>query len=216
MKYTFLTLLAFSFAVFSCNNSKDEKKAQTDSTQTTISSTRPETPAPAMDPAAIQKAMEDFAKPGDMHKWLAKFSGTWDGRIVEFSNPAKPDTTKAVEVVGMTLNGLYQTTAFSGKVQGMPFEGRGITGYDNAKKIFVNSWIDNLSSGIISMTGSYDEKTKTLNLAGTQTNPVTGKDMSIRQEMIVVDDDSYTLVMYGTGPDGKEAKFMEGYFKRRK
>ena len=73
-----------------------------------------------------------------------------------------------------------------------------------------------MSSGIISMTGSYDEKTKTLNLAGTQTNPVTGKDMSIRQEMIVVDDDSIHLLCYGTGPDGKEAKFMEGYFKRRK
>jgi len=209
-------LLALSLAAFSCNNSKEEEKAKADSAQSSISSTKPESSAPAMDPAAVQKAMEAYAKPGEMHKWLAKFTGTWDGRIVEFSNPTKPDTTKAVEVVGMTLNGLYQTTSFTGRVQGMPFEGRSITGYDNAKKLFVNSWIDNMSSGIISMTGTYDEKTKTLNFSGTQTNPVTAKDMNIRQEMIVVDDDSYTLVMYGEGPDGKEAKFMEGFFKRRK
>lgn len=216
MKYTSLLLFAVSFCVASCNNAKEGEKAKADSSQAVIRSAGPESNSPAMDPAAIQKAMEDFAKPGDMHKWLAKFTGTWDGRIVEFSNPAKPDTSKAVEVVGMTLNGLYQTTTFIGKVQGMAFEGRSITGYDNAKKVFVNSWIDNMSSGIVSMTGIYDEKTKTLNFAGTQTNPVTAKDMSIRQEMIVIDDDSYTLVMYGTGQDGKEAKFMEGFFKRRK
>jgi len=216
MKYTSLLLFAVSFCIASCNNTKEEEKAKADSSQTVIRSASPENTSAAMDPAAMQKAMEDFAKPGDMHKWLAKFTGTWDGRIIEFSNPAKPDTSKAVEVVGMMLNGLYQTTAFSGKMQGMTFEGRSITGYDNAKKEFVSSWIDNMSSGIVSMTGTYDEKTKTLNLAGTQTNPVTAKDMSIRQEMIIVDDDSYTLVMYGTGQDGKEAKFMEGFFKRRK
>ena len=68
---------------------------------------------------------------------------------IEFSNPAKPDTTKAVEVVGMTLNGLYQTTAFTGKVQGMPFEGPWHYQLRQRQKIFVNSWIDNMSSGII-------------------------------------------------------------------
>ena len=69
-----------------------------------------------------------------------------------------------------------------------------------------------MSSGIISATGSLATKNKTLNLAGTKTNPVTGKDMSIRQEMIVVDDDSIHLLC--TARAGwQEAKFMEGYFK---
>ena len=44
-------------------------------------------------------------------------------RIVEFSNPAKPDTTKSRGSGWHDRNGLYQTTAFTGKVQGL-FEGR--------------------------------------------------------------------------------------------
>jgi len=114
------------------------------------------------------------------------------------------------------LNGLYQMGQFRGNMMGRPFEGRSTMGYDNAKKIFVNTWIDNLGSGIIYMTGTFDEKTKTLNLKGQQTDPVTGKDMDIREEMTMIDNDSYTMIMYGAGMDGKEMKFMEGTFKRKK
>jgi hypothetical protein len=66
------------------------------------------------------------------------------------------------------------------------------------------------------MTGTYDEATKTLNLKGTQTDPITGKDAFIRQEMKVINDDHYNLLMYGPGPDGKEMLFMSGVFKRKK
>ena len=99
---------------------------------------------------------------------------------------------------------------------GRSFEGHSIMGYDNAKKMFVSTWIDNLGSGIIYMTGTYDETTKTLNLKGQQTDPITGKDMDIREEMTMIDNDSYTMSMYGSGMDGKETKWMEGLFKRKK
>jgi hypothetical protein len=116
----------------------------------------------------------------------------------------------------MTLNGLYQEGKLAGNMMGMPFEGKSITGFDNAKKMFVSTWIDNLGSGIIVMTGSYDDATKTLNLKGTQSNPVTGKDSGIREVMKMIDNNTYTLEMYGDGYDGKEVKFMEGTFKRKK
>ena len=66
------------------------------------------------------------------------------------------------------------------------------------------------------MTGDYDSTSRTLNLKGTQSNPSTGEDMSIREEMKIIDNDSYSLVMYGGGPGGKEIKYMEGTFKRKK
>jgi hypothetical protein len=101
-------------------------------------------------------------------------------------------------------------------MMGMPMTGQSTMAYDNAKKMFVSTWIDNLGSGIVYMTGTYDEATKTLNLAGKQTDPMTGKDSDIRQEVKFIDDNSYTMAMYGTGMDGKEMKFMEGTFKRKK
>jgi uncharacterized protein DUF1579 len=162
------------------------------------------------------KAYQDFMTPGAMHKWMAKFNGTWEAEITSYMNPAAPDKSKATNVMTTIMNGLYQVGDHSGNMMGMPFQGRSIMGYDNAKKMFVSTWVDNMGSGIIYMTGTYDDATKTLNLKGKQTNPMNGKDAGIREVMKITDDNTYTLEMYGDGPDGKEIKYMEGTFKRKK
>lgn len=163
------------------------------------------------------KAWQEFMTPGAMHKWLAKQAGTWEAEVSQWMDPsAPPAKSKATDVVSMAMNGLYQVGDFSSTMMGMPMMGRSTLGYDNAKKLFVLSWIDNLGSGIVYMTGTYDEKTKTLSLKGKQTDPMSGKDTDIRQENKYIDDDTYTMAMYGLGMDGKEMKFMEGTFKRKK
>ncbi len=163
------------------------------------------------------KAYQDFMTPGTMHKWLSKQVGTWEAEVSQWMDPSAPPTkAKATDVVSMTMNGLYQVADFSSKMMGMPMMGHSTLGYDNAKKQFVLSWIDNFGSGIVYMTGTYDEKTKTLSLKGKQTDPISGKDTDIRQENKYIDDDTYTMTMYGAGMDGKEAKFMEGTFRKKK
>jgi hypothetical protein len=162
------------------------------------------------------KAYQEFMTPGPMHKWMAKFNGTWEGDITSFMDPANPNKSKTTSVATTIMNGLYQTADMTGNMMGMPFHGHSIMGYDNAKKMFINTWIDNMGSGIIIMTGTYDEAAKTLHLKGKQTSPMDGKDLDIRQEMKIIDDNNYTLVMYGSGPGGKEMKYMEGTFKRKK
>ena len=215
MKKNILAIFVVAMFLFSCNTGGNDDTTKSDSAATTKPEVKTENP-PAMDQAAMKKTMEAFATPGEMHTWMAKFKGTWEASVVGFMDPSKPDTSKATNTVSMVMNGLYQTGRFTGKMMKRSFEGHSTMGYDNAKKIFVNTWIDNLGSGIIYMTGTYDEKTKTLNLKGYQTDPMTGKDIDIRQEMTMIDDDSYTLTMYGAGMDGKEMKFMEGIFKRKK
>ena len=166
------------------------------------------------DPA---RAWQDFMTPGPMHQWLAKHAGTWTAELKQWMDPAAPPSqSTGSEVVTMAMNGLYQYADFSTEMMGMPMMGHSITGYDNAKKMFVVAWIDNLGSGIVVMTGHYDEATKTLQLKGKQTDPLTGQDSDIRQENKYIDDDTYIMTMYGAGMDGKEQKFMEGTFKRKK
>ena len=166
--------------------------------------------------AEEMKAYQDFMTPGAMHKWLAKFDGSWEADITSYMNPANPEKSKATNVTSTIMNGLYQVGDYKGNMMGMPFQGHSMMGYDNAKKLFVNTWIDNMGSGIIYMTGTYNEATKTLHLKGKQTNPMNGTDVDISEEMKIIDDNNYTLVMYGSGSDGKEIKFMEGAFKRKK
>lgn len=208
----FLSLIAFGFT--SCNN---DSKTETTATDTTAApTTTTEQTAPPMDSAAMAKAWQDFAKPGDMHKWMASHAGTWEAEITSWGGGPEPSKSKATETVKMVMNGLYQEGNLSGNMMNMPFVGKSILAYDNAKKQFALSWIDNMGSGLMMMTGEYDAATKTLNLKGTQTDPGTGKDMNVRQEQKFIDDDHYVLTMYGDGPDGKEMKFMEGTFKRVK
>lgn len=206
----FLSLCAFILA--GCNNETKTDSPPKDSSATTVS----EPAAPPMDSAAAAKAWQDFATPGEMHKWMAGHEGTWEAEVSSYGGGPEPSKSKATEVVKMLMNGLYQQSNMTGTMMGMPFSGQSTLAYDNSKKQFVLTWIDNMGSGLMIMTGQYDAATKTMHLKGTQTDPSTGKDMNVRQEQKFMDDDTYVLTMYGEGADGKEMKFMDGTFKRVK
>ncbi len=215
-------LIAFAAAAIffaACNNEKktDETKGETTATPE-ASSTTPAGPPDSAAIAAMMQAWTDFATPGAEHTWMAKHAGTWVAdSVLQWMDPSQPPmVSKATEEVKMIINGLYQITDFSGTMMGQPMQGHGIMGFDKMKKKFVLSWIDNMGSGIVRMEGSYDEATKTLSMAGKQSDPSMKAETDIRQELKFHDDNSYTMTMYGTGHDGKEAKFLEGTFKRKK
>ena len=204
MKQTALSICLALF-LLSCANDKTSENKKTDVvTAETITETET-----GIDPT-------EFFTPGPMHQWLASFTGTWEADVIGYMDPTKPDTSKLIQTYSMILNGLYQEAKLTGTMMGMPFEGRSINAYDNAKKKFQTVWIDIFSSGFTYMNGDYDSTSKTLNLKGTQPNPSDGTDMGIRQVMKIIDIDTYTLTMYGDAPGGKEIKFMEGTFKRKK
>jgi len=219
MKQKLLFFCAAAILITACNN---EKKADGDKKETAAAETKTTTAeTKAIDPkdtAAMMKAWMDFATPGDMHKWMAKAAGKWEGEMTQWMDPAAPPTkSTAKSDTKVAMNGLYLLDDYSGDMMGQPFMGHSIMGYDNVKKMFVSSWIDNMGSGIVRMEGTYDAATKTLHMKGKQSDPASGGETDIRQEQKWLDDDTYILSMYGTGHDGKtEQKFMEGTFKRKK
>jgi len=204
MKQTALSI-CLAILLLSCANDKASENKKRDVVTTEIGT---ETKT-GIDPI-------EFFTPGPMHRWLASFTGTWEADVISYMDPTKPDTSKLTQTYSMILNGLYQEAKLTGTMMGMPFEGRSLNGFDNAKKKFQTTWMDSFSSGFTYMTGDYDSTSKTLNLKGTQSNPSTGVDMGIREVMKIIDIDTYTLTMYGDAPGGKEIKFMEGIFKRKK
>ena len=219
MKQITLTICAATLLFAACNNDKkeDKDKMGKDTTQTTT--TKPEEttqPAQPMDTAAMNKAMRDYGTPGDMHKMLANTNGNWTEEITFWMDPSAPAQKMTATCTNkMILNGLYQQSVHKGMFNNMPFEGWGTVGYDNAKKMFVSSWVDNMGSGIMNMTGAWDQATKTINLSGKETDPMTGKDMDARQTMTLTDDNTQKMEMFLT-QGGKEMKTMEISFKRKK
>ncbi|MFZ1528914.1 MAG: DUF1579 domain-containing protein [Ferruginibacter sp.] len=165
----------------------------------------------------MMKAWMEFSSPAEMHKWMEGMNGTWEGVVLTWMDPsAPPSKEKATNVQTSAMGGRYFIGNFSSNMMGMPFEGMSIMGYDNGRKVFVSTWIDNMGTGIIKMEGTYDEESKTLRLKGKQTDPITHKETDIREEMKMTDNDNYVMTMYGAGMDGKEMKFMEGTFTRKK
>ncbi len=156
------------------------------------------------------KVLMAYSTPGEVHSLLAKSTGTWTGAITMWSQPGTPPINATGESKDeMILGGRYLQTKSTGNFMGMPFEGIGITGYDNAKKIFVNSWIDNMGTGIMYLEGAWDASTKSINLTGKMVDPSTGKDIPVREVMKFIDDNNKIMEMYYVMPDGKEFKSME-------
>ncbi|HKB86365.1 MAG TPA: DUF1579 domain-containing protein [Ignavibacteriaceae bacterium] len=164
----------------------------------------------------MNKAWTEYMTPGPMHELLAKGTGEWTGEIKMWMDPDQPPTeSKGTSVIKSILGGRYFEGTHTSDFNGMEMNGMDITGYDNAKKKFFNTWIDNFGTGIMHLEGTYDEGTKTFTYKGTSVDPMTGKDVPIRQVTKILDDDHQHMEMYMTD-NGQEFKTMEIDFTRNK
>jgi hypothetical protein len=97
---------------------------------------------------------------------------------------------------------------------GQPFSGIGYTGYDNIQKRYVSTWMDNMSTGMMSTTGTGDETSMTF--TGTSLDPLTGQSLPLEEKVTTIDADTFTMEMFGPDPSGKMFKMMEIRYERKK
>ncbi len=163
------------------------------------------------------KAWMEYMTPGDIHKMMARSDGEWNADISMWMAPGAPvQKSTATTINKMILGGRYQSSTHSGSFNGMPFEGISTVAYDNAKKSFISTWIDNMGTGIMILEGKWDDKTNILNTKGKQTDPMSGKEMMVRETFQIIDGNTEKLEMYMTPVGGKEFKSMEIIFTRKK
>lgn len=167
-----------------------------------------------------QKAQMDawmkFATPGDGHKPLASMVGTFDAKVTTYQPGAPPQVSSATSVSTWVLGNRYVQENVTGSFMGMPFQGIGYTGYDNAKQQYVGTWIDNFGTGVMTTAGNTSDNGKTWKFKSVTTDPMTGKDMPGEMTMTVADGDHHTSEMWGPGPDGKMMKMMTIEYTRKK
>jgi hypothetical protein len=175
---------------------------------------KPKDPAaPGMgDMEAMQKAMT----PGGPQKKLARLAGDWTFTNKAWMAPDQPPVEASGTMHGeLLMGGRYVEHTWKGNFMGMPFEGRGTDGYDNVGKMYVASWLDNMGTGIMHTTGTCDEAVKVCTYAGDVWDPMTGKKSAMKSVITWIDDNNFKNEMYGTMPNGKEAKMMEIVAKRK-
>ncbi|MCW3467207.1 DUF1579 domain-containing protein [Chitinophaga nivalis] len=167
------------------------------------------------DAAATQKAWAAYMTPGPMHEKMAATNGDWSSTMTFWESPgAAPQTSTGNCSYKMILGGRYQESRFLGDFMGMPFEGIGTMAYDNARKLFISTWMDNMGTGIIVLEGNWEEAEKAVVLKGKCQDPISGKPMVVKELLKWQDNNHHSMEMFRE-VDGKEFKDMEIKFTRK-
>jgi hypothetical protein len=166
------------------------------------------------DSAEIEKLMEAYAKPGKEHERLQKMVGVWDVAVKSYESPDKPIESKAVAKMETMLEGRFLRQTFEGEFSGRKFTGIGITGYDNAQQKYTGVWFDTFGTGMMHISGEYDEATKTTTETGEAATPI--GEMKFRMVTKEVSDDEFTFTMYMVLSEGVEQIVMESTYTRKK
>ncbi len=209
MKKITLAICAVTL-LFACK-SDTKDTAKSDSATATLTAAAQSDEWVPVDSATAMKTMMEAGTPGQEQAMLAKSNGTWKAETTMWMAPdAPPMVSKGVVTNKMIMGGRYQLMTFKSDMMGAPFEGIGTTGYDNARKVWTSSWVDNMSTGIMNMDGTWDEATKSIISTGKMICPANGKMCEMKQVLKMIDDNTQLMEMYG--PDmktGKQYKNME-------
>ena len=156
-----------------------------------------------------------YMTPGDMHQMLAKTDGTWNEDMTMWSDPnAAPMKMTATCENKMIFGGRYQESRHTGNFNNMPFEGYNLIGYDNIKKVFQSTWIDNMGTGIMFSEGDYDPATKTFTYTS-EMEPMPGMKSQVR-EVLKMTDTNHMMLEWYENQGGGEKKTMEIAYTRKK
>lgn len=153
--------------------------------------------AKRMDPNAMQKWMESM-KPGLAHELLATFAGEWDVTVRMFMDPAAPpQESKAKSSATLVLDGRFLLEQMKGEFMGMPYEGMGFSGFDNATQMFTSTWCDSINTGISLNHGSIDQTGRIITYVGTMNEPMTGEmGKAVKMVLTRTDEDHHTFEMF--------------------
>jgi hypothetical protein len=88
-------------------------------------------------------------------------------------------------------------------------------GYDNVTKKYFGTWMDNMSTGMMHSTGTWDAAAKQYNFTSEMPDPMTGKMVKCREVLTMTDNDHHTHQMFAPDKSGKEMKCMEIKYTRK-
>ncbi len=158
---------------------------------------------------AMMKAWMEYATPGMEHAELAKKVGEWSLDLKMWHElGGEVEISKATSTIKPIMDGHYFLETVKSEYMGMPFEGRALFGFDNLTKKYFTIWIDNMSTGLMTYTGTASGE-GTIHYSVEMPNIETGKYETSSATDKMVSDNKYIFVMNHKAPSGEEFKAME-------
>ncbi|HKG20448.1 MAG TPA: DUF1579 domain-containing protein [Blastocatellia bacterium] len=174
--------------------------------------------ASAMSQEMVKKWTE-AATPGEPHKLLDQFVGKWEVSMrMWMEGPGRPPAEAKATVEGKwILDGRFVQEDSTSQIMGMPHRSIGITGYDNIKKKYVISYIENMATAICTAEGTLDESGKVMTLFGKLDEPMTGeRDKVIKFVTRLIGPDKRIFEIYDLVGTPDEFKSIEMTYARKR
>jgi len=167
--------------------------------------------------AHMQEYME-LMQPGEAHERLNYYVGTWDTvtKIWMGGPAAEPMTSTGTSTFKSVLGGNWIMEEHSGSMMGMPYQGVGMLGYDNYKKLHVGTWFSNMGTEMLQMAGARNPDSGVVTMYGSMDEPqlgVHGRTVKYVTAPTDADHFSFTIIDLHAGDDYKVIEI--GYTRRK-
>lgn len=179
---------------------------------------------PSAEEMAMMETMIKAGTPGEHHAKLKPMAGKWTYVTKWRMSPEQPWSESPGKAEYRWMLGervmVHEAKNDPGDPMeamfGGPFQGFGLTGYDNVAKKYWNIWTDSMSTGMMVSYGTADASGKTLTFTGEYHDPMTGKTKAVKTVTKIVGDDKVVFEMHDKLPDGKEFQNLEVTYTRQK
>lgn len=154
--------------------------------------------------------------PEKEHAWLHQLAGEWDTTMEVFMEPGKPPITGKGTESGRMLGGFWLVANGTGDMMGSKFNSVLTVGYDPAKKKYIGSWVDSMSSYQWKYEGTLDPTGKILTMETEGPCPLApGKLLKFKEVTEIKSKDHKVFTSNVQGEDGKWTKMVTVDFKRQ-
>ena len=158
-----------------------------------------------------------YMTPSKVHQRLSQFTGNFTMEIAMSIETGKEPTIIVVNSEHkMLLGGRFLEMKQQGVMIGMDYQSIMTIGFNNIDRQMSLTTITNMGTGTLSLIGEWEEQTKTANLFGQLTNPLTKDIIKVRQTLTFVDDNTILIESYDTEADQPEKKTIQYKLIRNK
>lgn len=164
--------------------------------------------------AAMMEAYEKAGTPGENHRILDRMVGEWDIEVRMYMDPSgEPQVSHGTAVTKWVMAGRFVEETVQGDFMGAPFQGRGLTGYNNVTGEYEATWIDNHTTAIVRYTGEVDDQGRMIFMSKYK-DPTSGEMVKGRSVAEFVSDDEVVYRAYEDRGEG-ETLTMELIYTRK-